>query len=225
MFIENFSGLELELVKNPDYPLLGLLYEEGVRFVIKSQSEKLTNHEFIIGRELGKLPNYQKCVCQCTNCFTDESMCMPIYNIFSYTSMGSLGNFVLESYSLTTFKNILKQVIFASLYSYEKMYFIHGNLHVHNVLLRKRDMSDICFNYGKQILELSNDGFKALICDFEHSTMGKINSLNDVNKEIMDFLMSVQKCFTCLIVKNQNVDSDNDYWKHYENIVEQIDIK
>lgn len=220
MLIENTDVL----VKNPDYPLLKLLYEEGVRFVIKSQCEKLTNHEFIIGRELGKLPNYQKCVCQCTNCFTDESMCMPIYNIFSYESMGSLGNFLLESHSLSTFKNILKQVIFASLYSYEKMYFIHGNLHVHNVLLRKRDVSDICFNYGNQMLKSSN-GLEAIICDFEHSTMRRINSLNDVHNSIMSFLRSVQKCFTCLIVIDMDVSPSNDYWSHYENIIEQIDIK
>lgn len=60
-------------------------------------------------------------------------------------------------------KNVLKQICFGLMYSYEKIGFLHNDEHLGNVLLRITNKKSI--RYGD--LELPLEDLYAVITDFE----------------------------------------------------------
>jgi hypothetical protein len=58
----------------------------------------------------------------------------------NYYKLGSIGSFNWSTDNLIILINVLKQTVFAVLYAYKILGFIHGDLHADNVLLTKNEI-------------------------------------------------------------------------------------
>lgn len=90
--------------------------------------------------------------------------------VMPYVHLGNLDNYRWDRSNLHILKNVLCQVIFAILYAYEKFRFVHGDLHVGNILLRQSKKTSV--SYGENSLNIF--GLYPLIMDFGRSN----NSVN-----------------------------------------------
>ena len=103
--------------------------------------------------------------------------------VMPYVSLGNLDNYSWNKSNLHILKNVICQVVFALLYAYEKFQFIHGDLHVGNILLRHTKKKSVM--YGNKLFNIT--GIYPLIMDFGRSYQ-KDNCFTDVYRSIDKFL-------------------------------------
>lgn len=111
--------------------------------------------------------------------------------IMNYYNLGSIGDYKWNMENFLILKNVLKQTVFAILYAYEKKGFIHGNLHIGNVLLKPKKKNEIYYDKKKLLVNT----FEVRIMDFEKS---KINIKND----FMTVIKNIQKLLDSLCISS-----------------------
>lgn len=152
--------------------------------------------------------------------------------VMKYYILGCIDDYVLNDDNFNIFKNIIKQVIFAVIYVYETVGFIHGDLHCSNILLKSKRNNEIVYNNKSLII----DNLEAVIMDFEKSKLNQKNQITDLIKNILKFITSIEN--VCL--KNDyfiNIDKNKiislkspfntceiNYYDEIENIIEQMYI-
>lgn len=103
--------------------------------------------------------------------------------VMPYYPLGSLDKYAWSRGNLHVLKNVLHQVVFAMLYAYERFSFVHGDMHVGNVLLRASKKKQIA--YGSRTLLCL--GLYAMVMDVGRSYQ-KPGSPQDVYRNIDRFL-------------------------------------
>jgi predicted unusual protein kinase regulating ubiquinone biosynthesis (AarF/ABC1/UbiB family) len=100
-----------------------------------------------------------------------------------YYSLGNLETYRWNRQNFEGLKNVLKQVIFALLYAHETFGFVHGDMHVGNVILRLSKKKTV--SYGKRSLPIM--GIYPMIMDFCRFSMREKNP-SFIYKDIVRFL-------------------------------------
>jgi hypothetical protein len=85
--------------------------------------------------------------------------------IMPFIQYGSIKNFNWNDDNFDILKSVLQQIIMSSLTAYEKCGFIHNDLHLDNVLLKKTKKHVI--SYDKK--DIKTCGYKIVIMDFDRS--------------------------------------------------------
>jgi hypothetical protein len=85
--------------------------------------------------------------------------------IMPFIQYGSIKNFNWTNDNFDILKSVLQQIIMSSLTAYEKCGFIHNDLHLDNVLLKKTKKDVI--SYDKK--DIKTCGYKIVIMDFDRS--------------------------------------------------------
>jgi hypothetical protein len=86
--------------------------------------------------------------------------------IMPFIADGSIKKFNWSNLSFDILKSVLQQTIMSICYAYDKCGFIHGDLHLDNILLKKTKKNVIV--YGDNI-EIKTYGYKIIIMDFDSS--------------------------------------------------------
>ena len=107
--------------------------------------------------------------------------------VMKHYKLGSIYNYEWNESNFSILKNIIKQVIFAIIYAYETIGFIHGDLHSGNVLLK--DSKKCYIEYEKHKLEVNK--LEVIIMDFEKSKISKELNIYDLIKNINKFITSI----------------------------------
>lgn len=105
------------------------------------------------------------------------------YIVMPYYSLGDLHKHPWNRGSLDQLKNILIQASYAVLYAFEKCKFVHNDLHLYNILIRRTKKSVLM--YGD--IDLDIGPHYAIIMDFERSTL-HAGSPRDVYFTIRDMI-------------------------------------
>ena len=151
-----------------------------------------------------------------------------------YYNLGSIGNFNWTSDTLDILKNVLRQTVYSVLNGYKIYGFIHGDLHCDNVLLKKKRVLEIDYNYKK--LEINT--YEVRIMDFEKSKFNKNSEfkyvLNNIEKLCDSIIINerylvkfnykneiLRKMKNLVIIENINVKSFND--KYFDDLDKVID--
>lgn len=176
--------------------LQGLLLDNNRDIVVKYGKTNTITNEYIIANELEKhhIPNMIKYYCffvykdVLEHVGIKRHLCDPSgtevgYLVMPYYSLGDLHKHPWKRETLHQLKNVLTQVSYAVLYAYETCGFVHNDLHLYNILLRKTKKKHI--QYGNISLEI--DVYYAIIMDFERSTMN-IGNPRDVYHTIRDII-------------------------------------
>jgi serine/threonine protein kinase len=148
----------------------------------------------------------------------------------NYYKLGSIGNYLWNKTNLNILKNVLKQTIFSVLYAYEKIGFIHGDLHPNNVLLKNaKAKTEITF--GSAILKINT--FEARIMEFEKTKVDEKNNFFTAIKNIKKLLDNLCDIFNTVDMRYNQVRlrkllkeleiTDKHYGELYE-IVETLEI-
>lgn len=217
--------------------------------VIKFGTVKNMLDEYTMGKLLFNhhVPNFIKFLCNFTcddtvqevrtrNFDLDSFICKaPGDNIgfilMPYYSLGSLQNYLWNRSNFLLLKNVLHQLVFGILYAFETCSFVHGDLHVGNVLLRATKKKEL--SYGTR--HLSVNGMYAIIMDFGRSYIAP-GAYIDVYRNI-DRLLSLianmeqsdlalecnRKPIKYFIETNKPID-DEVYTKLYQ-IIDSIEIR
>lgn len=174
--------LEIRQRLSNQSPILhGLLLEQNKDVVVKFGNSEIIKKEYSIAEELSKynIPNIIKYYCSfiCKDIFTTignrKYLCDPkgdeniVYIVMPYYSLGDLHKYPWKKDTLDQLKNILTQACYAVLYAYETCGFIHNDLHLYNILIRKTKKKTL--TYGN--IDLNIDTFYAIIMDFEKSNL------------------------------------------------------
>jgi len=187
--------------------LLGL-YDKKIDIVLKVSFQEFINKEYDIAQKLKHFPNFINYYCKflCNDdimniinnqyMLTNYKICnvgnKPIGILtMDYYSIGSIGLYPWNKENFYILKNVLKQTVFAILYAYENIGFIHGDLHSNNILLCETTNKNLM--YGVKKLEIIK--YEIKIMDFEKS---KIDLTNEY-KYVID---NIQKLFNSVCDSN-----------------------
>ena len=185
--------------------ILNALYDNKINIVLKFGISLSIKKEYDISLALINLPNFIKyfCVFECNDdikniinnkeTISQYKMCYYGANpvgilVMKHHILGSVENYAWDQNNLEILKNVIMQVIFAIIYAYETIGFIHGDLHSGNVLLKPKRNNVI--NYGTK--ELSIIELEAVIMDFEKSKINQRDKQIDMIKNINKFITSVE---------------------------------
>ncbi len=203
-----------------DILIIKALYEKKKDIVLKISFSEKIDKEFDIGNYLLNFPNFIRYYCKFScndsiinmlrnkNKLQEYKICktgnQPIsFLVMNYYKLGSVEKFNWNYSNVNILKNIFKQVVFAYLYSYYSIGFIHGDLHCGNILLKPKRQDTMV--YGKVTLQLYT--LQAVIMDFEKS---KINQKDKITYVIRD----IQKLFNTLSdMCNNKLNIEYDYNK------------
>ncbi len=201
---------------NQNVIIIKALYENKKNIVLKVGMLEAINKEFDNADKLKDLPSFIRYYCKfiCNDDIKDiiknEDM-ITTYKLceqnkdkigiisMNYYEIGSIGNYNWGSENFNILKNVLCQTIFAILYSYQELGFLHGDLHCDNILLKNKNINEI--NYGDYKLPI--DMYEVRIMDFEKSRFDK-------NIEFKFILDNIQKLFDS-IRNNSNYQIQIDY--------------
>jgi hypothetical protein len=182
------------------------LYDKKKDIVLKVGYQSAINKEYDIAEILKELPSFITYYCKfmCNDdimniinnrhMLINYKMCNDGYKpigilIMNYYNLGSIGYYKWNMENFLILKNVLKQTVFAILYAYEKKGFIHGDLHIGNVLLKLKVKNEIYYDKKKLLVNT----FEVRIMDFEKS---KINIKND----FMTVIKNIQKLLDSLCI-------------------------
>ena len=96
--------------------------------------------------------------------------------IMPYIMGGSIKYFDWNSNNFHILKSVLLQTLMSIFLAFHKVGFIHGDLHLDNILLKKTKKQEITYVLGDQTYSIPTNGYKIVIMDFDSSWM-------HVNKE------------------------------------------
>jgi len=234
--------------QNEQALILKALYECEINVVLKFGILESIEKEYKMSEELLELPNFIRyfCLIKCNDSIkniinnketiSNYKMCHYGENpigilVMKEYNLGCIENYGWNENNLDLLKNVIKQVIFAIINSYERKGFIHGDLHSGNVLLKPKRNSEI--NYNNKILVIND--LEAIIMDFEKSKLNQTNKPNELIKNIIKFITSIIS--TCLkndlilgidinkIIKLKSLFLDNiNYYVELEIIIDNMNI-
>ena len=145
----------------------------------------------------------------------------------------------VEKYNLLN-DNVIKQVIFSILYAYNKIGFIHNDLHSGNVLLKHKRNCEIIYEDKLEVVIMDFDS-QSLDCNLaiatrEKSKLNQKNKITELIKNILKFITSIIS--TCLkndlifnidinkINKLKSIFNENiNYYDELEKIIDDVIIE
>lgn len=89
--------------------------------------------------------------------------------IMPFIQDGSIKNFNWSDDNFDILKSVLQQIVMSSLTAYEKCGFIHNDLHLDNVLLKKTKKDVILYDKEELNMNIRTCGYKIVIMDFDRS--------------------------------------------------------
>lgn len=238
----------LYISQNEQALVLKALYECNINIVLKFGILESIEKEYYISQELLDMPNFIRyfCLIKCNdnikniinnkNTISNYKICYYGENqigilVMKEYNLGSIDNYIWNEYNFELLKNVIKQVVFAIIYSYETKGFIHGDLHSGNILLKPKRNNEIIYNNKKLML---ND-LEVVIMDFEKSKLQQKNKITDLIKNILKFMTSIIS--TCLkndlivnidinkIIKLKSIFNEKiNYYNELDNIVDNINL-
>ena len=193
----------LSMIKHdsPDFKLFYALLEKENHIVVKI-GPSILEKEFIIAKELEtlKLPTFLHYFCkfQCLdnfNTITNSSkyLCKESGDnitilVMPNIDLGDIGKYKWNRDNFDILKNIIKHIIISLLYAYKDIGFIHKDLHLGNILLKKTKRKEII--YG-DLGNLELMGIHPVIMDYDKSIIQR-NSLNLVYDDLERFINLLQ---------------------------------
>lgn len=105
--------------------------------------------------------------------------------LMPYYQLGSLEDYRWDRSNFQTLKAVLRQVAYALLYAYQRFNFVHGDMHVANILMRRTKKQTV--TYGDNTLPCY--GLYPMIMDFGRSKIQE-HSVKEVYQNI-DRLLSL----------------------------------
>ena len=184
------SWLKIQSILVSGHPVLKGVLEKRKDVVVKFGNPVEMRKEYAIDELIQAVPNMLKyyCVFACND--TVDRLQMQDYRFKPYLCEGtgdSLGCLVMPYYpmgsvdgyhwrlsNLDILKNILKQVAMASLHAYERHNFIHNDMHLMNILIRRSKKASI--DYGDKTLQVVG-GHYAIVMDYGKSQIATDKSL------------------------------------------------
>lgn len=156
-----------------------------------SKNKKLLNEDFEASKQLNsiKSPNYSKYLglFSCKDDIKKYSKSKPLPEEFCklngetnfflfmpYYKLGSLAVYVPKN--IDEIISIINQFICASLFAYQKLGFLHNDLHIGNILLKPTSKETIKYNLNQGMKEIKTFGVEIIIFDFDRSTFNNHNS-------------------------------------------------
>jgi hypothetical protein len=211
----------LELIQmfdhtSPDFKIYQGLYEKKSHIVAKIGPNKL-DEEYAIGNKLDKLnvPTFMSFLCK-FNCLDDFStmnkktrvVCKTNGNpitviIMPFMSEGRIDAWKWNRSNFHIMKNVLKHICISLCYAKDKTGFIHLDLHLGNILLKKSQRKEVVYgDFGT--LEIL--GVLPVIMDFERSRFVE-NHYSIFYKDLLKCmsLMSVECNVTYTYIELNNI--------------------
>ena len=201
---DNKVWLELlSMIKHdsPDYKLFYALLEKGKHIVVKI-GPSILEKEYIIAKELETLKLFTFlhyfCKFQCLDNFnklnnSSKYLCKESGDnitilVMPNIDLGDIGKYKWNRDNFNILKNIIKHIIISLLYAYKDIGFIHKDLHLGNILLKKTKRKEII--YG-DLGNLELMGILPVIMDYDKSIIQR-DSLNLVYDDLERFINLLQ---------------------------------
>jgi hypothetical protein len=91
--------------------------------------------------------------------------------VMPYLSEGSIEQYSWDESKLPILKCVLMQTVMSTLVAYTNLRFIHVDLHLGNILIRKTKKKEINYVIGKNQYSIPTLGYKIMIADFGNSML------------------------------------------------------
>jgi hypothetical protein len=147
-----------------------------------------------------------------------------------YYILGDMHKYVWNRENFGLLKNILTQVSFAILYASQTCNFVHNDLHMYNILLRKTKKTKLL--YGD--IELPIQSLYAVVTDFEKSTIqhGTPRDAYSTIRDILNRATSLDKSDLSLAIDvsllnqwmSKNTIITSDTYKQVKSIIDNASI-
>lgn len=162
--------------------------KKNKHIVIKiAHNDRTNKKEYDISKTLQQINGFIKYICL-FNCFDDtyyyindnkklpDKICTAnnieqnnnIILIAPYITGGSIRNYKWNLENIHILKSLLKQSIMSLTEAYIKFGFLHNDLHLDNILLKKTKIKEIVYDNAT----IDTNGYKIIIMDFDSSFIG-----------------------------------------------------
>ena len=152
----------VQTVRNDD-----TIHRKDCHIVVKIDINVKTNRkEFNIGERIfqSQIPGFMRYTC-----------IFPFYDtnvlVMPYLSEGSIANYVWDESTLPILKCLLMQTVMSSLNAYTNLRFLHVNLHLGNILIRKTTSPEIEYVIGTETYSVPTMGYQIVMTDFGNSML------------------------------------------------------
>ena len=96
--------------------------------------------------------------------------------VMPYIQGGSIENYVFTQDNIQLLQSLLAHTIMSLTVAYDRIQFIHGDLHLGNILFKKTTKTEITYSIrGSEPIVLPTVGYKVVIMDFEKSRTSEYN--------------------------------------------------
>ena len=151
--------------------------------------------------------------------------------VMPYYPLGSIEDYRWTRGNIETLKNVLLQVVYAILYAHESFGFVHGDLHLGNVLIRTSKKKQT--TYGDHTVPVN--GLYPIVMDFGKSNVQPGNYTN-VYRDLRRFLTLISDMKRSDIVihcdvtslfalEKDNVPITETLYQHIQTLIESIRIQ
>jgi hypothetical protein len=159
------------------------IVRKNTKVVIKIGTSQTIRKEYAIGRVLRGLPSYMRFIClmQCRdnvtrykntrqNVICSQEVDDPLNNVLvmNFIPYGSFRNYPWDTKDNLLFTSCLKQIIISLYLAFVQHGFLHTDIHLDNVLIKKTKKSSIYYNEDFQV---QTYGLAICIMDFENAFM------------------------------------------------------
>jgi hypothetical protein len=230
----------LELIKviphdSPDYKLFTALLEKEKEIVVKI-GPSILKKEFEISKSLEslKLPTFLHyyCIFQCLEDFktlnnSSKYLCKDSGEkvtvlVMPNITLGQIGNYKWNRDNFNILKNIIKHIISSLFFAYKEIDFIHKDLHLGNIVMKKTKRKEI--DYGEYgILECL--GFIPIIMDYDKSLIKEDSQqlvFNDIKRYLGHISSDTNIVFNTFNIQNELIKLYNNNEKITTKIIKQL---
>ncbi len=99
--------------------------------------------------------------------------------LMPYIMEGSIKKTMWSSYKYNILKSVISQVLLSSLQAYQICGFIHNDLHLDNILLKKTKKEIIKYTFLDEDFDIKTFGYKVVIMDFDSSFINVDKTLDN----------------------------------------------
>lgn len=144
-----------------------------------------------------KLP--QK-ICTSANIGDNDNLLL----VSQYINCGSIQNYAWNATNTNILKSLLKQCIISLMFAYQNHGFLHNDLHLDNILIKKTKLLEI--HYAD--IDIETNGYKAVIMDFDMSFIhvDQIQAIDYFWSNLYNLFSRIKFDLKSKITPNQNFD-------------------
>ncbi len=213
---KHVDWLTIEKSLKMTYSVLKAILQQNGAVIVKLGG-RAVKREYEVGELLKTQRGFLKFICHfaCNDDYLEHSGATPNKTlcksrgdsmhaiVMPYMDAGSVGDHAWTLQNVEVLRSLMKQSVLFVLSAWEKSKFLHGDLHVKNILIKPTTYEKVHVTLFGQTISVPTHEFTPLVMDFENS---EFVTARDLAFGTQRFFMDLAKLFATMSTFIKNID-------------------